>query len=81
MISKSDYIAFRECRKNAWIKIHRPDVFHSVAGPAPWAARLGHPGRLDGEHEQAAQGGQGQHAILLVVQSGGEAGVASPPVP
>lgn len=27
-ISKTDYLLFRECKKNAWLKIHRPDVFY-----------------------------------------------------
>lgn len=26
-ISKTDYIIFRECHKNAWYKIHKPDVY------------------------------------------------------
>ena len=26
-LSKTDYLIFRECSKNAWLKIHRPDVF------------------------------------------------------
>lgn len=30
LLSKTDYLIFRECQKNAWLKIHRPDVyFHS----------------------------------------------------
>lgn len=27
LLSKTDYILYRECPKNAWYKIHRPDVF------------------------------------------------------
>jgi type III restriction enzyme len=27
ILSKTDYLIFRECSKNAWLKIHRPDVF------------------------------------------------------
>ena len=27
-VSKTDYLVFRECPKNAWLKIHRPDVFN-----------------------------------------------------
>ena len=27
-ISKTDYLIFRECNKNAWLKIHCPDVFY-----------------------------------------------------
>lgn len=26
-LSKTDYIEYRECKKNAWIKIHKPDVY------------------------------------------------------
>ncbi|HRY62573.1 MAG TPA: hypothetical protein P5056_02280, partial [Candidatus Paceibacterota bacterium] len=26
-ISKTDYIIYRECHKNAWYKRHRPDVY------------------------------------------------------
>ncbi len=26
-ISKTDYLLFRECDKNAWMKLHRPDVY------------------------------------------------------
>lgn len=27
LISKTDYLMYRECPKNAWIKLHRPDIF------------------------------------------------------
>lgn len=27
-LSKSDYLIFRDCHKNAWLKIHRPDIFN-----------------------------------------------------
>src|SRR3989344_1527293 len=27
IISKSDYILFRECKKNVWLKKHRPDIY------------------------------------------------------
>ena len=27
-LSKTDYILWRECRKNAWLKIHRPEIFY-----------------------------------------------------
>ena len=27
-ISKTDYLIFRECKKNAWLKIHRRDIFY-----------------------------------------------------
>ena len=27
-ISKTDYLIFRECRKNAWLKLHREDIFY-----------------------------------------------------
>ncbi len=27
VISKSDYILFRECKKNIWLKKHRPDIY------------------------------------------------------
>lgn len=26
-ISKTDYIIYRECHKNAWYKLHKPDVY------------------------------------------------------
>ena len=28
-ISKSDYLLYRECRKNTWLKIHRPDIYYA----------------------------------------------------
>jgi hypothetical protein len=28
-LSKTDYILYRECPKNAWMKIHRPDVYYA----------------------------------------------------
>src|SRR2546423_77387 len=29
-ISKTDYILWRACPKNAWLRIHRPDVYYST---------------------------------------------------
>jgi len=29
-LSKTDYLIFRECRKNAWLKIHRPEIYHQT---------------------------------------------------
>src|SRR5882724_2762852 len=29
-ISKTDYILWRACAKNAWLRIHRPDVYYSA---------------------------------------------------
>lgn len=29
-LSKTDYLIFRECRKNAWLKIHRPIIYHQA---------------------------------------------------
>jgi hypothetical protein len=29
MISKTDYLLYRECPKNAWLKIHKPDVYYA----------------------------------------------------
>lgn len=26
-LSKSDYLEYRECKKNAWVKIHKPDIY------------------------------------------------------
>ena len=26
-LTKTDYLLFRECRKNAWLKLHRPDIY------------------------------------------------------
>ena len=28
IVSKSDYILFRECKKNVWLKKHRPDIYN-----------------------------------------------------
>src|ERR1700758_5165996 len=30
-ISKTDYILWRDCAKNAWLRIHKPDVYYSTA--------------------------------------------------
>ena len=27
VLTKTDYLLFRECRKNAWMKLHRPDIY------------------------------------------------------
>src|SRR5687768_4797178 len=27
ILSKTDYLIFRECQKNAWLKVHRRDVY------------------------------------------------------
>jgi uncharacterized protein DUF2779 len=29
-ISKTDYVLWRECPKNAWLKLHRPDVYNTT---------------------------------------------------
>ena len=29
VLSKTDYILYRECAKNAWLKVHRPDIYLS----------------------------------------------------
>ena len=29
IISKTDFLLFRECRKNAWLKLHKPDVYYT----------------------------------------------------
>ena|ERR1700686_1133943 len=29
-ISKTDYILWRDCAKNAWLRIHKPDVYFST---------------------------------------------------
>ncbi len=29
-LSKTDYLIFRECHKNAWLKIHRPAIFYKA---------------------------------------------------
>ena len=26
-LTKTDYLLFRECQKNAWLKVHRPDIY------------------------------------------------------
>jgi len=28
VLSKTDFLIFRECHKNAWLKTHRPEIFH-----------------------------------------------------
>src|ERR1700674_1494779 len=28
-ISKSDYMLWRECPKNAWLKVHKPDIYYA----------------------------------------------------
>ena len=27
VLSKTDYLEYRECKKNAWVKVHKPDVY------------------------------------------------------
>jgi hypothetical protein len=29
-ISKTDYVLWRECAKNAWLKLHRPEVYYDA---------------------------------------------------
>jgi len=29
-ISKTDYVLWRECAKNAWLKLHRPDIYYAA---------------------------------------------------
>ncbi|MDO8565119.1 MAG: DUF2779 domain-containing protein [bacterium] len=29
MLSKTNYIVWRECHKNAWLKVHKPDVYYA----------------------------------------------------
>jgi Domain of unknown function(DUF2779) len=29
-ISKTDYVLWRECPRNAWLKLHRPDIYHAI---------------------------------------------------
>jgi len=29
-ISKTEYMLWRECAKNAWLKLHRPDIYHAT---------------------------------------------------
>ncbi|HLY61037.1 MAG TPA: hypothetical protein VKV95_09830 [Terriglobia bacterium] len=28
-ISKTDYMLWRECPKNAWLKVHKPEVYYA----------------------------------------------------
>ena len=28
-VSKTDFLLYRECPKNAWLKIHRPDIYYA----------------------------------------------------
>ena len=30
LLSKTDYILFRECPKNVWYKIHRPEIYNQA---------------------------------------------------
>src|SRR5437899_11083382 len=29
-ISKTDYVLWRECAKNAWLRLHRPDIYYAA---------------------------------------------------
>ncbi len=29
-ISKTDYILYRECQKNAWMRLHKPEIFYAL---------------------------------------------------
>jgi hypothetical protein len=29
-ISKTDYVLWRACPKNAWLRIHRPEIYHAT---------------------------------------------------
>lgn len=29
IVSKTDYLIYRECPKNAWLKLHKPDIYYS----------------------------------------------------
>ena len=29
ILTKTDYILWRECKKNAWLKIHKPDIYNA----------------------------------------------------
>jgi hypothetical protein len=29
-ISKTDYVLWRDCAKNAWLKLHRPEVYYAA---------------------------------------------------
>jgi hypothetical protein len=28
-LTKTDYLIYRDCEKNAWLKIHKPDIYHA----------------------------------------------------
>ncbi len=28
-LTKTDYLIYRDCGKNAWLKVHKPDIYHS----------------------------------------------------
>src|SRR3990172_2507390 len=28
-LSKTNYLVYRDCKKNAWLKIHRPDIYNA----------------------------------------------------
>lgn len=29
-IAKTDYVLWRECPQNAWLKLHRPDIYYAT---------------------------------------------------
>src|SRR5580700_3565924 len=29
-VSKTDYVLWRDCAKNAWLKLHKPDVYYAT---------------------------------------------------
>src|ERR1700693_6351190 len=29
-VSKTDYVLWRECAKNAWLKLHKPEVYYAA---------------------------------------------------
>ena len=28
-LSKTNYLVYRDCKKNAWLKVHRPDIYNA----------------------------------------------------
>jgi hypothetical protein len=29
-LTKTDYLIYRDCAKNAWLKVHKPDIYNSI---------------------------------------------------
>ena len=52
VLSKTDYLEYRECKKNAWVKVHKPEVYKQFP-PSDFDLLIM---RSGGEVEQIARG-------------------------